>query len=54
MEPIGLEGNPAHQDGDEDPVNVEGPGQTCFDGIDNDGDDAIDCADSDCAKRCKL
>ena len=25
--------------------------KTCFDGIDNDGDDDIDCADSDCLKR---
>ena len=33
----------------------EGPAQTCFDGIDNDGDDLIDCDDlEDCAKRCKL
>ncbi len=33
----------------------EGKGQTCSDGIDNDGDGAIDCGDPDCAgnKSCK-
>jgi hypothetical protein len=39
---------------EEPPTGVEGPGQTCFDGIDNDEDGDIDCADPKCAKRCKL
>ena len=34
-----------------DPVGVEGKGQTCTDGIDNDGDGSIDCGDSDCSKN---
>lgn len=34
---------------------AEGSGSTCSDGIDNDGDGKIDCADSDCArnKKCR-
>jgi serine protease AprX len=38
-----------------DTGGVEGKGQTCSDGLDNDGDGRIDCADSDCArsKDCK-
>ena len=39
---------------EEPPTGVEGPGQTCKDGLDNDGDELVDCADPDCAKRCKL
>ncbi len=33
----------------------EGSGNTCSDGIDNDGDGRVDCADSDCArnKKCR-
>ena len=39
-------------DGGEDPpVNVEGPGQTCKDELDNDGDGLADCDDWDCAKK---
>jgi bacillopeptidase F len=38
-------------DGGGDPVGVEGKGQTCTDGIDNDGDGSIDCGDSDCSKN---
>jgi len=30
---------------------VEGNGKTCSDGLDNDGDGAIDCADPDCSKN---
>jgi len=52
MEPTGLEGSPVHQDGgDGDPVDVEGPGQTYFDGADNDNNGLTDCDISDCAKR---
>ena len=32
-------------------TEVEGQGQTCFDGVDNDSDGFTDCDDSDCAKR---
>jgi bacillopeptidase F len=34
-----------------DTSGIEGKGQTCSDGIDNDGDGAIDCGDSDCFKN---
>jgi serine protease AprX len=37
-----------------DPVDtggIEGKGQTCSDGIDNDGDGDVDCGDSDCARN---
>jgi hypothetical protein len=33
------------------PVVKEGPAQTCFDGIDNDGDGDTDCADDGCVKK---
>jgi hypothetical protein len=47
-----TKGKPCISDGGGgDPVNVEGPGQTCFDGLDNDNDGFTDCDDSDCAKR---
>ena len=47
-----TKGKPCISDGDGgDPVNVEGPGQTCFDGIDNDSDGLTDCNDSDCSKK---
>ena len=36
---------------DDEPVATEGKGQTCNDGVDNDNDGLIDCADPDCAKR---
>ena len=38
-----------------DDTGSEGKGKTCSDGLDNDGDGAIDCGDSDCArsKRCR-
>lgn len=26
---------------------------SCFDGLDNDGDDAIDCSDPDCTEMCQ-
>ncbi|HKJ13798.1 MAG TPA: thrombospondin type 3 repeat-containing protein [Desulfobulbales bacterium] len=47
-------------DGSKDPSAVEpskeGPAQTCYDGIDNDGDGAVDCVDADCSKNmvCRL
>jgi len=47
-------------DGSKDPSAVEpskeGPAQICYDGIDNDGDGAVDCVDSDCSKNmvCRL
>jgi len=45
-------GKPCISDGGGgDPVNVEGPGQTCSDGADNDNDGFTDCDDPDCAKR---
>lgn len=31
---------------------IEGPGNTCTDGVDNDNDGDIDCADSDCLCAC--
>jgi len=34
-----------------DPVGVEGKGQTCSDGLDNDGDLLVDCDDPDCSKN---
>ena len=36
-------------------VGIEGSGLTCFDGLDNDGDELVDCADDDCSnkKECK-
>lgn len=39
-----------------DTIDVEGKGDTCSDGIDNDGDGLIDCLDSSCSKNkvCKL
>ncbi len=47
-----TKGKPCASDGGgDDPVNVEGPGQTCFDGIDNDSDGLTDCDDSDCLKK---
>ena len=51
-----TKGKPCISDGGgaDPPANVEGPGKTCRDGLDNDGDEKIDCADPDCAKRCKL
>ena len=38
-----------------DTGGTEGKGKTCSDGLDNDGDEFIDCADSDCSrnKACK-
>jgi bacillopeptidase F len=47
----GDENGPTVSDGGGDPVGVEGKGQTCTDGIDNDGDGSIDCDDSDCSKN---
>ncbi len=38
-------------DGGMMPSNVEGPGGTCFDGIDNDSDGQKDCGDPDCANQ---
>ena len=32
-------------------VEPEGPGQTCFDGLDNDNDGLTDCDDPDCSNR---
>jgi len=36
---------------DVSPIETEGKGQTCSDGIDNDGDGYIDCDDFDCYKK---
>jgi hypothetical protein len=37
-------------------IENEGPGKTCSDGIDNDGDGLTDCDDTDCSKKkqCRL
>ena len=42
--------------GGEEPIAKEGPGQTCDDGIDNDGNGLTDCDDSDCEreKECRI
>lgn len=46
-----TKGKTCISDGGEKPVSTEGKGQTCSDGLDNDSDGDIDCADSDCAKK---
>ncbi len=38
-------------DGGDAPTGKEGKGKTCGDGVDNDGDGKVDCADSDCASK---
>ena len=45
-----LNGKPCGDDGG-DTGGTEGKGQTCSDGLDNDGDGLVDCADPDCSKN---